>query len=172
MINGPDSSRYLLGEMGLVDFVSDFEPGGLELASSVVDGGGGGGGENKAPQTVEKTEESSVSSVSNPEPLNSSSSSRSPDQEVVLRVSLHCKGCEGKVRKHISRMQGVTSFNIDFAAKKVTVVGDVTPLEVLSSISKVKTAQLWTPPTPSSLPAASSNFSEIKKSSKALAVGI
>ncbi|WVY98949.1 hypothetical protein V8G54_031100 [Vigna mungo] len=65
-------------------------------------------------------------------------------QVVVLRVSLHCKGCEGKVRKHLSRMQaGVTSFNIDFAAKKVTVVGDVTPLSVLASISKVKNAQLW-----------------------------
>ncbi|BAT95412.1 Protein SODIUM POTASSIUM ROOT DEFECTIVE 2 [Vigna angularis] len=67
----------------------------------------------------------------------------SSDQVVVLRVSLHCKGCEGKVRKHLSRMQGVTSFDIDFAAKKVTVVGDVTPLSVLASISKVKNAQLW-----------------------------
>lgn len=38
---------------------------------------------------------------------------------------------------------GVTSFNIDFAAKKVTVVGDVTPLSVLASISKVKNAQFW-----------------------------
>jgi len=25
---------------------------------------------------------------------------------VVLRVSLHCKACEGKVRKHISKMEG------------------------------------------------------------------
>lgn len=38
---------------------------------------------------------------------------------------------------------GVTSYNIDFAAKKVTVVGDVTPLSVLASISKVKNAQFW-----------------------------
>jgi len=38
---------------------------------------------------------------------------------------------------------GVTSFNIDFAAKKVTVVGDVTPFSVLASISKVKNAQFW-----------------------------
>lgn len=38
---------------------------------------------------------------------------------------------------------GVTSFNIDFKAKKVTVVGDVTPLSVLASISKVKNAQFW-----------------------------
>ena len=39
---------------------------------------------------------------------------------------------------------GVTSFSIDFAAKKVTIVGDVTPLGVLASVSKVKSAQLWT----------------------------
>ncbi|CAI8602721.1 unnamed protein product [Vicia faba] len=65
------------------------------------------------------------------------------DQVVVLRVSLHCKACEGKLRKHISKMQGVSSFNIDFAAKKVTVVGNVTPLSVLESISKVKNAQFW-----------------------------
>ncbi|XP_004494987.1 protein SODIUM POTASSIUM ROOT DEFECTIVE 2-like [Cicer arietinum] len=71
--------------------------------------------------------------------------SGSSDQVVVLRVSLHCKGCEGKVRKHLSRMEGVTSFNIDFAAKKVTVIGDVTPFSVLESISKVKNAQFWPP---------------------------
>lgn len=37
----------------------------------------------------------------------------------------------------------MTSFNIDFAAKKVTVSGDVTPLSVLASVSKVKNAQFW-----------------------------
>ncbi|KAE8721872.1 hypothetical protein F3Y22_tig00014862pilonHSYRG00013 [Hibiscus syriacus] len=65
-------------------------------------------------------------------------------QVVVLKVSLHCKGCEGKVRKHLSRMEGVTSFSIDSAAKKVTIVGDVTPSQVLASVSRVKTAQFWT----------------------------
>lgn len=72
------------------------------------------------------------------------------NQVVVLRVSLHCKGCEGKVRKHISKMEGVKSFFIDFAAKKVTVIGDVTPLGVLNSISKVKSAQFWPSPKDSS----------------------
>ncbi|KAH7656874.1 Copper chaperone domain-containing protein [Dioscorea alata] len=72
------------------------------------------------------------------------------NQVVVLRVSLHCKGCEGKVRKHISKMEGVKSFLIDFAAKKVTVIGDVTPLGVLNSISKVKSAQFWPSPGDSS----------------------
>ncbi|KAI3667625.1 hypothetical protein L6452_42691 [Arctium lappa] len=75
--------------------------------------------------------------------------SRSRDQVVELRVSIHCKGCEGKVRKHISRMEGVRSFHIDLESKKVTVVGDVTPLSVLSSISKVKNAQFWPSPSPS-----------------------
>ncbi|KAJ6914667.1 hypothetical protein NC651_016827 [Populus alba x Populus x berolinensis] len=37
----------------------------------------------------------------------SSSSSSNPNQVVVLRVSLHCRGCEGKVRKHLSRMEDV-----------------------------------------------------------------
>ncbi|KAG6486759.1 uncharacterized protein LOC122011660 [Zingiber officinale] len=72
---------------------------------------------------------------------------------VHLRVSLHCKGCESKVRKHISRMAGVTSFNINFEMKKVTVVGDITPLGVLNSISKVKSADFW--PSPPSSPSSS-----------------
>lgn len=96
----------------------------------------------------------------------SSLSSRSSDQQVVvLRVSLHCKGCEKKMRKHISKMEGVKDFSIDFMAKKVTVIGDITPLAVLTSVSKVKNAKLLTPTTISSpaVPAIDSDFSEIKK---------
>ncbi|KAF3494472.1 hypothetical protein DY000_02056102 [Brassica cretica] len=86
----------------------------------------------------------------------SSGSEHQASKVVVLRVSLHCqcRGCEGKVKKHLSRMQGVTSFNIDFASKKVTVTGDITPLQVLGCLSKVKNAQFWTPPPPSSLSSA------------------
>jgi copper chaperone CopZ len=79
---------------------------------------------------------SSVTNVSSPAPS-------TDDQVVVLSVSIHCKGCEGKVRKHISKMEGVTSYTIDIATKKVTVVGKVTPLGLVESISKVKFAQLW-----------------------------
>uniref|UniRef100_A0A2P2MY17 HMA domain-containing protein n=1 Tax=Rhizophora mucronata TaxID=61149 RepID=A0A2P2MY17_RHIMU len=77
----------------------------------------------------------------------SSSSARSNDQVVVLRVSIHCKGCEGKVRKHISKMQGVTSFTTDLETQKVIVKGDVTPLGVLASVSRVKNAEFWSSPT-------------------------
>ncbi|MCD9560199.1 hypothetical protein HAX54_018696 [Datura stramonium] len=147
-ITPPGSSRYLLSEKNLLDALSDFDPV-LKLvdSSSVVE----------AVKT--ETDESCPPS------------SASANQVVVLRVSLHCRGCERKMRKHISRMQGVKSFNIDFAAKKVTVTGDVTPLEVLASISKVKNAQLWTPTLASSVPSAKVNLnnnSELKNNDKQL----
>ncbi|XP_058075715.1 uncharacterized protein LOC131224192 [Magnolia sinica] len=41
---------------------------------------------------------------------------------------------------------GVTSFQVDLETKKVIVMGDIAPFEVLESVSKVKTAQLWTSP--------------------------
>lgn len=42
---------------------------------------------------------------------------------------------------------GVSSIEMDLESKKVVVVGDVTPFEVLESVSKVKFAELWlTPP--------------------------
>ncbi|KAK9287481.1 hypothetical protein L1049_015902 [Liquidambar formosana] len=64
-------------------------------------------------------------------------------QVVVMRVSLHCQGCAGKVKKHLSKMEGVTSFSIDLETKRVTVMGHVSPVGVLESISKVKRAEFW-----------------------------
>ncbi|KAL2454612.1 Chloroplast-targeted copper chaperone protein [Abeliophyllum distichum] len=64
-------------------------------------------------------------------------------QVVVMRVSLHCQGCAGKVKKHLSKMEGVTSFSIDLESKRVTVMGHVSPSGVLESISKVKRAEFW-----------------------------
>ncbi|CAN6564336.1 hypothetical protein ACFX2I_026284 [Malus domestica] len=62
---------------------------------------------------------------------------------VMLRVSMHCYGCAKKVEKHISKMEGVTSYKVDLESKMVVVIGDVLPLEVLESISKVKSAEIW-----------------------------
>ncbi|KAF9617266.1 hypothetical protein IFM89_035210 [Coptis chinensis] len=63
---------------------------------------------------------------------------------VVLKVSMHCNGCARKVQKHISKMDGVTSFQVDLENKKVVVIGDILPFEVLESVSKVKNAEIWT----------------------------
>ncbi|XP_010260028.1 PREDICTED: protein SODIUM POTASSIUM ROOT DEFECTIVE 2-like [Nelumbo nucifera] len=132
-LNTPQgSSRYLLSHdsSAFFDVLSDFDPP-RELV------------------LVQRPSKTQAVNTDQPPAFKQSSSIGSHNQVVVLRVSLHCKGCEGKVRKHISKMEGVTSFNIDFAAKKVTVVGDVTPLGVLASVSRVKKAQLW--PSSSSL---------------------
>ncbi|GMJ12112.1 HEAVY METAL ASSOCIATED PROTEIN 21, SODIUM POTASSIUM ROOT DEFECTIVE 2 [Hibiscus trionum] len=131
----PGSSRYLLGDSV---FLSDYDPVWALVPAE----------ENKI-QAIKQDHSISSKPSFNEKPPK--------DQVVVLRVSLHCKGCEGKLRKHLSRMEGVTSFNIDFKAKKVTIVGDVTPSSVLASVSKVKNAQFWTYATATPAPA-STNF--------------
>ncbi|XP_023511457.1 protein SODIUM POTASSIUM ROOT DEFECTIVE 1-like [Cucurbita pepo subsp. pepo] len=62
---------------------------------------------------------------------------------VVMKVALHCQGCASKVKRHLTKMEGVTSFSIDLEAKRVTVMGHISPLGVLESLSKVKRAELW-----------------------------
>ncbi|CAL1414461.1 unnamed protein product [Linum trigynum] len=62
---------------------------------------------------------------------------------VVLRVSMHCGGCAKKVEKQVSRIEGVSSYRVDLESKRVVVIGDILPYEVLASVSKVKNAQLW-----------------------------
>ncbi|EOA24656.1 hypothetical protein CARUB_v10017929mg [Capsella rubella] len=133
----PGSTRYLLGS----DPVSLAGSTGQDTVVT-EEGEASAGAKRGSSGTVEEKKKSSSGSGS--------------DQVVVLRVSLHChcRGCQGKVKKHLSRMQGVTSFSIDFSSKKVTVTGDITPLEVLGCLSKVKNAQFWTPPQQPSLPTA------------------
>ncbi|KAF6148900.1 hypothetical protein GIB67_014271 [Kingdonia uniflora] len=130
LISPPGSSRYLLSDTAFFDVLSDFN-----RVSALVPV------EPTKPSPRLKSSGNLIESSYMP--IKRSSSTRSNNQVVVLRVSLHCKGCEGKVRKHISRMEGVTSFSIDYATKKVTVIGNVTPLGVLTSVSRVKYAQFW-----------------------------
>ncbi|KAI6698221.1 hypothetical protein NL676_018340 [Syzygium grande] len=106
----PGSTRYLLGGTGSIDGLSDRDPASAPAPA----------------QAWSNNSQDHHHQIVASKPTSSSLSSRftsASNQVVVLRVSLHCKGCEGKVRKHLSRMEGVTSFNIDSAAKKVTVEG-------------------------------------------------
>ncbi|KAJ1434949.1 Heavy metal-associated domain, HMA [Sesbania bispinosa] len=78
-----------------------------------------------------------------PNELQKTRTTDSDFQVVVMRVAIHCQGCAGKVKKHLSKMEGVTSFSIDVEAKRVTVMGHISPAGVLESISKVKRAEFW-----------------------------
>ncbi|KAG6605489.1 Protein SODIUM POTASSIUM ROOT DEFECTIVE 1, partial [Cucurbita argyrosperma subsp. sororia] len=103
----------------------------------------------------------SPSSVLESPVLKTSSSAHS--RVVVLKVSLNCKGCEKKVKRHISKMEGVISYSVDFTTKKVTIIGDVIPVDVLASVSKVKHAELW--PSPSFSSSSSSSTPQCLSSS-------
>lgn len=148
------SARYLLSDTPWLDLVS-LDP--LNVSALVPSKLTRPRNDFLVPKLSESNHVSSLvpSQLTRPRNLNShdspvlkSSSAGRHDQVVVLRVSLHCKGCESKVRKHISRMEGVKSFTIDLETKKVKIVGDVTPLGVLASVSRVKHAELL--PSPSS----------------------
>ncbi|XP_068309519.1 protein SODIUM POTASSIUM ROOT DEFECTIVE 2 [Pyrus communis] len=134
--NGSSSSRFLLSDSPFIDWIP--KPDHKNLSAAFV------------PPQVPSKPGGLMSSNGHSNTDLKSSSTRFRHQVVALRVSMHCKGCEGQVRKHLSKMEGVTSFSIDFPTKKVTVMGDVTPSAVLSSVSKVKKAQLWPSPTSSS----------------------
>lgn len=43
---------------------------------------------------------------------------------------------------------GVSSYQVDLETKMVVIIGDIVPFEVLESVSKVKTAELWTTSSP------------------------
>ncbi|EAY74781.1 hypothetical protein OsI_02676 [Oryza sativa Indica Group] len=74
---------------------------------------------------------------------NASSSAVKEPKTVALKVSMHCHCCARKVEKQILKMEGVVSFKVELENKKVTVVGNVSPMEVLESICKVmKSAQI------------------------------
>ncbi|KAK3227746.1 hypothetical protein Dsin_007608 [Dipteronia sinensis] len=148
LITPPGSTRYLLSEGAFFDGFSDYNN---DPVFALVPGQSNKKFTNPADLVLDQQHQSTPASKSSlSSPLHSPPEKPSSNQVVVLRVSLHCKGCAGKLKKHLSRMEGVTSFNIDFVAKKVTIVGDVTPLSVLASVSKVKNAQFW--PVPEAAP--------------------
>ncbi|EOA20932.1 hypothetical protein CARUB_v10001264mg [Capsella rubella] len=66
----------------------------------------------------------------------------------VLRVSIHCEGCKRKIKKILSKIDGVYTTNIDVKQQKVTVIGNVEPEFLIKKIMKAgRHAELWpTPP--------------------------
>lgn len=68
-----------------------------------------------------------------------------PVQEVVLKVAMMCGGCEGAVRRVLTKMEGVQDVNIDLPSNKVVVKGDVQPQDVFETVAKTgKKTEFWT----------------------------
>ncbi|XP_074581396.1 copper transport protein ATX1-like [Curcuma longa] len=65
-------------------------------------------------------------------------------ETVVLRVAMSCQGCVGAVKRVLTKMEGVESFDVDLQEQKVTVKGDVTPETVFQTVSKSgKKTSFW-----------------------------
>ncbi|XP_039137497.1 copper transport protein ATX1 [Dioscorea cayenensis subsp. rotundata] len=65
-------------------------------------------------------------------------------ETVVLKVGMSCEGCVGAVKRVLTKMEGVESFNIDMKEQKVTVIGNVKPDAVLQTVSKTgKKTAFW-----------------------------
>ncbi|CAN6466208.1 unnamed protein product [Victoria cruziana] len=57
---------------------------------------------------------------------------------------MDCDGCEKKIRKTISKMNGVDSLDIDFGQQKVTVTGYVDRRKVLKAVRRTgRKAEFW-----------------------------
>ncbi|CAD5186400.1 heavy metal-associated isoprenylated plant protein 28-like isoform X2 [Musa acuminata AAA Group] len=63
---------------------------------------------------------------------------------VEMCVHMDCSGCENKIRKALSKLQGVDSVDIDMVRQKVTVTGWVDQKKVLKAVRKTgRRAVLW-----------------------------
>ncbi len=64
--------------------------------------------------------------------------------EVVLRVDMMCEGCVAAVKRVLGKMEGIESFDVNLAEKKVVVKGNVNAQDVLDKVSKTgKKTELW-----------------------------
>ncbi|KAF5473141.1 hypothetical protein F2P56_009777 [Juglans regia] len=63
---------------------------------------------------------------------------------VELLVHMDCEGCEKRVRRAISKIQGVDSLDIDMDKQKVTVTGYVEQRKVLKVVRRTgRKAEFW-----------------------------
>ncbi|XP_017256132.1 heavy metal-associated isoprenylated plant protein 33 isoform X1 [Daucus carota subsp. sativus] len=96
-----------------------------------------------------------VISTPAPESSNFTGSKKMSTQEIVkikvcaLRVSIHCDGCQKKVKKVLQKIEGVYKVSIDSEQGKVTVSGDFDPEILIKKLKKHgKRAELWDAPKP------------------------
>ncbi|KAI3456159.1 hypothetical protein Pfo_012822 [Paulownia fortunei] len=63
---------------------------------------------------------------------------------VEMRVHMDCPGCESKVMKALSKLDGVDDIDIDINKQKVTVMGWADQNKVLKTVRKTgRKAELW-----------------------------
>ncbi|XP_024526904.1 uncharacterized protein LOC112345095 [Selaginella moellendorffii] len=68
-------------------------------------------------------------------------------QTVILKVGLHCEGCERRVKKALFNVKGTASVDVDKNREWIKVTGFVDPSKLLKAVKKTgKPVELWNYP--------------------------
>ncbi|KAI4340423.1 hypothetical protein MLD38_025260 [Melastoma candidum] len=70
---------------------------------------------------------------------------------VVLKMDMHCEGCANKILKYAKSIAGVEKAKVEWESNKLTVLGDVDPLEIREDLQEKtkKKVELISPQLPS-----------------------
>ncbi|KAK3022071.1 hypothetical protein RJ639_047339 [Escallonia herrerae] len=103
-------------------------------------GGGGGGGDKKSDDKSEKKPADDKKSDEKSEKKSDEKKSEKPKEPakstVVLKIRLHCDGCTHKIKRIISKFDGVDSVSFDLQKDLATVVGTMDVKELVPYLNR------------------------------------
>jgi copper chaperone CopZ len=84
----------------------------------------------------EKKEETATKPQGEKKPVDAKKGDGGGIITVVMKLDMHCEGCGKKIKRLLKHHKGVEDVNIDYAANKLTVIGNVDPAAVRDKVAE------------------------------------